>query len=328
MGKHTPTKAEAKWVMIGPELAYRLLESNTANRNIRQRRVEQYSRDMKAGRWVQNGDTLKFSPDGTLLDGQHRLWAVVEANREIEFLVVEGVDPSVMPTIDTGATRGFQDVASINGYPNATLLASVTRMLYWYDYLRDTYSAPRGTNMSHGMLQEYLDQHPDTVDYVRDVANTTRLRAIITPTAVGFVYVVAARQDPEKAAEWLKSLATGADLYPGHPVYVLRERLLAMRAGSRTRVDAMMASALALKSWMAFRDRQPIQILVWKSGEDFPDADKNLRVRVRTKTKKEYVDALANKANGTGEIPRIARKRKPGPLFQEGNSRGRAKETI
>jgi hypothetical protein len=55
------------------EIAERLLQANSLNRRISGPVVERYARDMKAGRWKLNGQTIKISSRGRLLDGHRRI---------------------------------------------------------------------------------------------------------------------------------------------------------------------------------------------------------------------------------------------------------------
>lgn len=76
---------------VTPELARVWLRANTRNRNTRERAVTEYARDMVAGHWNLNGEAIKFAYDGSLLDGQHRLRAVIEADATVQMLVVVGL---------------------------------------------------------------------------------------------------------------------------------------------------------------------------------------------------------------------------------------------
>lgn len=67
-------------VQMTPGLAKKMLASNADNqRNLRMSKVEQYVRDMLAGHWPITGETIKVATDGALIDGQHRLTAVLHA---------------------------------------------------------------------------------------------------------------------------------------------------------------------------------------------------------------------------------------------------------
>lgn len=63
-------------VRITPQLAEELLARNTFNRKPSQRKIRRYAAMMRDGEWQLNGEPLKFSAAGRLLDGQSRLQAV------------------------------------------------------------------------------------------------------------------------------------------------------------------------------------------------------------------------------------------------------------
>lgn len=101
--------------LITPELASKYLEANKANRRIRAHKVEMYARDMTAGRWQLNGQGISFSSSGMLLDGQHRLHAIVKSGVSVQMNVVRGLDRTAGATMDIGITRTDLDLASALG---------------------------------------------------------------------------------------------------------------------------------------------------------------------------------------------------------------------
>lgn len=73
-----------EWKVVTPAMATKWLEEgNTHNRKVRDSVVMRYAADMKAGRWKQTHQGIAFNGDGTLLDGQHRLFAIIEADTEV-----------------------------------------------------------------------------------------------------------------------------------------------------------------------------------------------------------------------------------------------------
>ena len=76
---------------ITPQLAEIYLGKNTHNRNIRKPVVGKYANDMENGFWNFDGAPIRFADDGTLLDGQHRLHAIIKSNKAIDLLVVRGL---------------------------------------------------------------------------------------------------------------------------------------------------------------------------------------------------------------------------------------------
>lgn len=83
---------------ITPESAQRLLRENSHNRPLNTKRVRRLATIIKEGRWRLNGDTVKVDKKSRLLDGQHRLHAVIQSDRPIQTLLVTGLDPSVFDT--------------------------------------------------------------------------------------------------------------------------------------------------------------------------------------------------------------------------------------
>jgi hydrogenase maturation factor len=94
---------------ITPEVATRLLETNTVNRVLRQWKIDQYARDMKAGKWKLTHQGMALSTEGNILDGQHRLWAVVESGVTIECMVTTGFEREIAAYIDSGLGRTMAD---------------------------------------------------------------------------------------------------------------------------------------------------------------------------------------------------------------------------
>src|SRR5689334_16796059 len=119
-------------VLVTPKLAREWLEKNDCNRPLSLATVARYAADMRAGKWELNGETIIFSKRG-LLDGQHRLHAVIEADVSVEMLVVHDVECRAFSTIDSGKARTFADVLGIDGHKNASVLASSVNLLDAYE---------------------------------------------------------------------------------------------------------------------------------------------------------------------------------------------------
>lgn len=153
---------------IGPEEALRLLSTNSSNRSISSNNVARYTKDILEGRWPLNGETITLDPDGNLLDGQHRLTAVVNANRAVDFIVITGISPEARSTMDTGKSRNGKDIVKMIGNVDQEgLIASAIRKIDLYN--RGKLNSTSGNNPTpnheterlfkiHGEgLQESLD---------------------------------------------------------------------------------------------------------------------------------------------------------------------------
>lgn len=107
------TKLEDSTTWIGPSLASRLMENNLSNRSFRESHAKDIARQMKLERWKASPEPIVITNRGRLVNGQHRLWAVVETSTTQEFSVVVIPDEQyteIFEILDQGATRSSADV--------------------------------------------------------------------------------------------------------------------------------------------------------------------------------------------------------------------------
>ena len=100
---------------ITPEIAQEYLKHNTENyRGLHRDRIIGYAADMMNGKWQFNGEAIKFDVNGKLIDGQHRLHAIVRANVPVEMLVIRGIEEGVN-LYDIGSLRSLGQIAKARG---------------------------------------------------------------------------------------------------------------------------------------------------------------------------------------------------------------------
>ncbi|MDA3958383.1 hypothetical protein [Oceanispirochaeta sp.] len=122
-------------VEVNPTKAAKMLSRNIDNRKLRTATIRRYSRDMANGSWIENGETILLTDEGFILNGQHRLSAVVTSGVTINFLMataspVDGKGPlTPMDVIqDRGQSRSHTDISGIPGLCDQTA-ASLIRDL-------------------------------------------------------------------------------------------------------------------------------------------------------------------------------------------------------
>lgn len=84
--------------IITPDSAEAYLANNAHHRKVKQKKVNEYAKDLIYGTWRLNGKTITFDSNGRLLGGQHRLHAVVQSGKSLTTLVVRGLDPEIIET--------------------------------------------------------------------------------------------------------------------------------------------------------------------------------------------------------------------------------------
>lgn len=113
-GDSNPIRSDV--MSVTPEQAKVWLENRAPNRKIVRgdSRVNEYTRMMLCGHWVV-ADALKFDNTGKLIDGQHRLMAVIKADIPVKFFVVSGYEPDTILVLDSGKSRTIQQAVSLMG---------------------------------------------------------------------------------------------------------------------------------------------------------------------------------------------------------------------
>lgn len=99
---------------ITPKDAEYILQRNEGNRKLRKQTMKKYASIMEAGNWIVTPEAIVISKTGRLLNGQHRLSAVVDCGRPVDFLVAENVSDDVFHAIDRGATRTVADALRVD----------------------------------------------------------------------------------------------------------------------------------------------------------------------------------------------------------------------
>lgn len=100
------TKISITKERITPEIAEQMLACNVdRNRNISMLRVRMYAHDMQSDKWMDNAETIKFDSEGHLIDGQHRLKAIIYSGKTVRLWVARGMSADAFDTIDVGFTR-------------------------------------------------------------------------------------------------------------------------------------------------------------------------------------------------------------------------------
>src|SRR5437763_13699662 len=86
---------------ITPKKAQEYLEHNTANRPLSGRTVRDFAAAMRRGEWRVTHQGIAFDTAGALVDGQHRLAAIVEAEVPVEVTVFNEVPEGALDVLDT-----------------------------------------------------------------------------------------------------------------------------------------------------------------------------------------------------------------------------------
>ncbi len=262
-------KIITKIVEITPDMAAEMLEKNTMNRKISQLNVIRYANDMASGAWKQNGETIKIAVDGTILDGQHRLWAIIEAGVSVPMLVVYNVQTEAITTIDSGVPRLFNHLLKIKGSKHPSTCAMITKFAWIYEnYDKQMRTNSAKTETRNSVLEPYYDENRELIEHAAAVAECGAHHFV--KSYMGFCFYIFLKKNPQKAEEFIKLVKSGENLYTGHPIMTLRDKLTNNRI-SKVKLTVRETLAYYTKAWNAFLKGRDLSIFRWNNTEELPE---------------------------------------------------------
>jgi hypothetical protein len=220
-------RTEVRW--IGPEEADKILTESQYQRKHSPSTVNKYARDMKAGKWEFNGAPMRYNGEQEgnpqLLDGQHRLRAVIEANVVMPFLVISGIGKDSLRTMDDGKTRSLAQKFYIDGEKSADVLASMIQLLAAYR-AKGRFSGPAYSSL------EYYDVLEREGDAARPLAKEYKCKMPrnLKPGLIAAAHLLFAEKDPELAARFCGEVVSG-NSDRGTPAREFREWVLGLEKG-------------------------------------------------------------------------------------------------
>lgn len=205
---------------ITPDDARKLLEKNTENRPLRESWVEQLVTLIRDGKWATTHQGIALAKNGRVLDGQHRLHAILRANTPVQVLVTTGMDEDDYRWIDCGKARTTPDRLRLVDDPavNRTCCSLVAH------YLK---CAKSGNVYSIDDVENTFLEMTDSFLYIG--AAFSRPIKGITLAPVGAALCVYHHHHRDQGIDAAEALLHGRMLPERHPILVLREALIAQR---------------------------------------------------------------------------------------------------
>jgi hypothetical protein len=218
--KEMPNKTpNMSLVEVTPEMAKHWLDTaNLSNRRLRDADVKTMVRDMAAGHWRQTGEPLKFSNKGVLLDGQHRLTAIVDSGKTLPFFVAWDLAPEAQTAMDSGRKRTAANMLELVGEKDPGTLAAAAKLAMGVE---SGSLKPGSYEVTHAEVAAYIAEHPE----LRRACEVTRSFARRTdcgPAVVAYTYAVLAKIDVMEAYNFWSAAAENIARFPGDPALALK----------------------------------------------------------------------------------------------------------
>ena len=218
---------ESYMIEISPELAEQFLSVNFTNNRLKSKSsITSYASRMKEGLWGVSAPIF-FSEKGWLIDGQHRLEAVIESQTSQEFVVMIGLPDDAATRIDRGLRRSVSDISCIEGHDWVKAKHGATaRMMH----------APQANELQMRLLQPetlipFLVKYKEGICFAIEALgqnNSASLSSVLSVIAKAYYSVPAQR---ERLIEFAKVLNKGVVLLgvEDNAALVLHRKILTYR---------------------------------------------------------------------------------------------------
>lgn len=257
---------------ITPEIAETWLNRAGLNRRLRNRLVTEIAAAIERGEWVLNGETIKFDRDGMVIDGQHRLWAVIEAGIPVRSLVVRGLPPEAQVTVDVGAKRTLSDQLMMQGEVNCMNLAATLNRLHLWRQGEAALRNPNSYRLSIPQALEMLKREPGVREALRRALIVRyHLNCAVSASTVAACLYVFEDIDRADSDEFWRRVGTGEMVQQSDPCYLLR-RAIQRNAMDKRKMTSTALHAVIIKAWNAYREGTVVRTLSFKVGGSKPEA--------------------------------------------------------
>ncbi len=264
MPKYTVEKVDAskavKWLAL----------ISDKQRGLRDMQVRYLCEAMKSGEWGLSNDAIMFDTNGRLINGQHRLQALIKCGMTFDMLIGRGFQPETYKIIDQQSRRTAGDALAAIGCKDEKVLAAVLNVIHGFQ-THGRVSFLRGGRLQGSSpitLLETLSENPDATDAVTVGRSICKSLRVSTPTTMAFLYWRLGRIDAETRDYFFETFKTGDGQVRGAMIY--RERLIkgALRKELMSRETAY---ALGIKAWNICRNGTEKSVLIYRPDEDMPE---------------------------------------------------------
>lgn len=240
---------------VTPSMALRWLENaNTHNRKVSDAQVRQFARDIQQGNWVLTHEGIAFDPHGILLDGQHRLWAIVQAEVSVEMPVWFNITPQALEVINGGRSRSLADRIRLSHHRHGLVTPGHVATL---KAMMGGMSGP--AVMTSSEASQAMCRHREAVNLALKLIPSGRY--IANAATRGVIARASYSADPERLALFAEMLCTGVVPDPNDTAVILLRQYLYNTPGGAHHLQRERYAKTG-RALMAFLGREPITRLM------------------------------------------------------------------
>lgn len=262
--------------LITPEYARAIVRNSEdagfRNRNLNQKIVREYAYKMRNGLWKPSGQTISISKEGYLLDGNHRLHALIQAGVSLEINVSRNVPKDAFDVYDIGKQRTLADMLYIaRDVKYAPLITAGAKNIYKF-LLFGELGLGSGIKVTRFILKDILpiiDRYPMELSEGAALYTSIRPKLLTQSNAVA-LYLIFGLINQDKRDQFFKGIKDGLGLTGKDPRYLLREKMLADRRSNKNIMPTTVEARYMVYAWNNFYQGRQMSRFTFVYNDQFP----------------------------------------------------------
>ncbi len=245
-------------MLITPEIAAEMLTKNTVNRRLDRGLVLQLAGYMQTGHYYEDtAEPIKFS-NGYLIDGQHRLAAIVKSGIAVKMTVASDLHLDAIAYLDQGKKRTAGDILKIKNIPNSTNISAAVKI---YLRERDRYSAAfQFSRLSNDMILSEAKSKLEFWEELVEIGREYYIKSerIVSQSWIMAYYALIRARYPDKVKPFFDAV------FLDRETFVTADNFYTLLSNSKTSKKHSLTSAARdayfYMTWHSYRDNKPIRL--------------------------------------------------------------------
>lgn len=260
-------------VIVTPAMASHWLEHrNKGNRHLSPLVANRYAEAMRSGRWRLTHQGIAFDAEGYILDGQHRLQAVVIADIPVEFWVMPNCDRDTFTVLDVGRRR---QAGHLIDHPHRVMIAAAARYVGAIDgtLIGAISSGVLAARVDNDQVIAVVDAWPELKDLSGIASSCYKAGRISGSPHLAMLAQAARTRHAHRITEWADGIINGVGLSGTDPRLHLRNRFMREQGArwSSSEAQRVLAYGLIVTAWNYWAVGRPMSVLkVKRTGEPVP----------------------------------------------------------
>lgn len=266
-----PIPAANGIITVTPSMAKSWLEHRNLERqrNYSHHKANQWATEMRAGRWKTTHQGIAFDWDGFLLDGQHRLGAIVLVSLPVELDIRVNCDPDTFDVLDTGHKRTANQMIH---HTHAKLMTSAARYLGTIDGTLSSNVTSGGVYAKRTTTAELLQvvaNWPELGTFAASAQHVRVKSQILAAPHLAMLAQASRTQYADMIPIWLDGLAYGENLTGIDARLHLRNRFAKERRALTN--SHGLSYGLVVTAWNSYAQDQHMGVLRVRGEDHVPE---------------------------------------------------------